>query len=73
MERQVKSKKTYTIEVIEYTDDSSAMNRTNRGFNALELLGMFEFIRKDIHKQLDGDISPDVVTRTVVKDAEPNI
>jgi len=62
--------KKYTVE---YTNDpetgKTRLNRRNEGFNLIELLGVLELMRRDIKAQFDGFITPDEITRTVVKDA----
>ena len=66
--KQVISKKVYTIELIEYTDNTSTMNRVNDGFNPIELLGQLEFIQIDIIDKLKELKSPPRVKRKVIVD-----
>jgi len=66
--KQVISKKVYTIEVIEYSDETSTMNRVNDGFNPMELLGQLEFIQIDIMDKLKELKSPTRVKRKVIVD-----
>ena len=66
--KQVISKKVYTIEVIEYSDETCTMNRVNDGFNPMELLGQLEFIQIDIIDKLKELKSPPRVKRKVIVD-----
>lgn len=66
--KQIISKKLYTIEFIEYSDKTSAMNRVNDGFNSMELLGQLEFIQIDIMDKLKELKSPTRVKRKVIVD-----
>jgi len=50
--------------------EGMTIESTNEGFKAIELLGIFSFKTEDIHKQMRGEIKPDIVTRTVVKEQE---
>ena len=62
----MKRVKVYQIQV-EKTSEGSKLSRVNNGFNSLELLGLLNFLREDIFKQLRGEIKPDVVKRTVIE------
>ena len=66
--KQVISKKVYTIEVIEYSDETCTMNRVNDGFNLMELLGQLEFIQIDIIDKLKELKPPTRVKRKVIVD-----
>jgi hypothetical protein len=68
MEKKIVREKKWITEIIEYEDGTSEMKRTNFGFNATELLGVLEFTREDIYKQIRGDIHPDIVKRTIVEE-----
>ena len=58
--------KKYTIE--EYEEDGqSIMSRCNDGFSGIELLGLCELIQIEILKQLQGEIKPDIINRTVIE------
>jgi hypothetical protein len=66
--KEVLKRKIYTLEVIEYADGSSTMNRTNDGFTGVELMGRLEIIQFEILEQLKGLIKPPTkVNRKVVK------
>ena len=52
-EKQIKQIRKYSFEAIEYTDGSIVMNRENKGFSILELLGTFELVKSDILKLLE--------------------
>lgn len=66
--KQVINKKVYTIELIEYSDNTTTMNRVNDGFNPMELLGQLEFIQIDIMDKLKELKSPTRVKRKVIVD-----
>lgn len=38
------------------------------GFNAFEILGILDFKKDDIYKQLKEEIKPDIIKRKIVKD-----
>jgi hypothetical protein len=61
--------KTYTIKIIE-TDKGFAIDRTNDGFSALELMGVLQMTQLDIMAQLAGTIKPDYVKRNIVTDED---
>lgn len=61
-------KQIYSVEIVEYSDGSCAMNRTNDGFNTIELIGILELTQSDIRKQMMGVIKPDVIKRTAIVD-----
>jgi hypothetical protein len=66
--KEILKKKVYTVEVIEYTDGSVDMNRTNDGFHAMDLLAHLEFIKSEVVDQIKGVIKPTKITRKVIKD-----
>jgi hypothetical protein len=68
VEKTVTFRQIYTIQYTEYSDGSRTLNRTNDGFNALELMGALETAQRDIRQQMLGLIKPDVVKRTVIVD-----
>jgi hypothetical protein len=71
MAKKVLKRKIYTLEVIEYADGSSTMNRTNDGFHGVELMGQLEIIQFEILQQMKGLIKPPTkVNRKVIKDEE---
>lgn len=62
------TKRTYTITMT--TDNATGrteIESVNDGFPALELLGLLDWKRDDIIKQLRGAIIPDKVKRTVIE------
>ena len=63
------STKTYTIELIEFSEHQK-LRRTNHGFNPYELLGLLERIKYEVIQQMKGEIKPEIVERIVVKDKE---
>lgn len=64
-EKTVESKKTFTFEIVHYTDGSSTMNRENNGFSVVEILGITELVqqelmdvyRKGVQKMLPSEIN----------------
>jgi hypothetical protein len=67
-DKQIINTRTYTFKLIDYSDGSNMMTRTNEGFNPIELLGYLDFIQREVTDQIRGVIKPDIVKRTVVKD-----
>jgi len=66
--KTITSKKTYKIELIEYSDNTSTMNRTCDGFNGLELLGLLDIASSDIVAQFSGNSKlPDIVNKKFIK------
>lgn len=65
--KKVVKKQVWTIELITYSDGSSTFNRTNDGFNTLELLGICNRSVNDINEQAKGVISPTIINRKVIK------
>ena len=68
-EKEIIRKKTWTVELVEYSDGTSKMNREVNGFSGFELLGLIEDMKSDIIEQLRGRIKPTVIERTVIKNA----
>ncbi len=66
-DKTIVSKKTYTIEVIEYEDGTTQMIRRNDQFNSFELLGRLVFIQHEILDQINGKFKPDFVKREVIE------
>jgi hypothetical protein len=66
-EKTIKSEKTHTFKVIEYSDGSVSMQRENDGFTALELLGYMTHIQLDIQGRFAEFAKPDVVEKKVIK------
>lgn len=60
--------KKYVLEVTKKDDGNLQVNSTNDGFNAFELLGFFTLKQDDILKQIKGEINPNIISRTVIKD-----
>ena len=64
--------KSYTIEWIEFNDESgqtkSLLRRTCRGFTSYELLGIVIMLREEISDQIKGKIKPDVIERRVIQE-----
>lgn len=66
-ERKIKSKSTYTISLVQYEDGFSSLDRTNDGFDALQLLGLIHLAQSEIINQITGKMpQPDVVNCRVV-------
>lgn len=66
-EKTIKSEKTHTFKVIEYSDGSVRMQRENDGFTALELLGYTAHIQLDIQGRYADLAKPDVVEKKIIK------
>ena len=60
--------KTWTMTEFTHDDQSTVLNRKNDGFSFIELLGLIEFARIDILKQINGEMKPDIIKREVVQD-----
>jgi hypothetical protein len=63
--------KNYKLEVSINENEHFCVRSQNDGMNAFELLGILEWKKQDIIKQMSGDIEPDSVTREIVEE-EPN-
>ena len=66
--RIVKSKRSYTFVIEEYTDGCKVMIRHNDGFTSLELLGICSMITKEVIDQQEGIIKPDIIKRNFIED-----
>jgi len=62
----VVEEKLYTIKYIKYSDGSSAVERSNDGFNPFELIGYMEQVQIEILQQLKGVITPNI-TKLIAK------
>lgn len=60
--------KTYNIKVKETDEVSLNITKTNDGFTPFELLGLIEWLRDDLIKQMGGMIKPDKVLRIAKTD-----
>ena len=65
-ERKVVSVKKYTVKVVNYSNGTESMHRTNDGFKPLEVLGLCEYISREAREMMAGRIKPDVITRKVI-------
>ena len=59
---------TYTIIEQIYDDGSKRLKRVNDGYEPIYLLGLLEWTQKEIIKQMEGMIKPDIIERNVVED-----
>lgn len=66
--KTVTKRKVYNIEVLEFSDGSSEMNRTNDGFNINELMGLSSLISYEMLDTYRGIIKPDIIHRTAIID-----
>ena len=66
--KTVTKRKIYTVEVLEFSDGSSKMNRTNNGFNINELMGLSSLISYEMLDTYRGIIKPDIIHRTAIVD-----
>lgn len=51
-------------------DNKMAIEGSNVGFAATELIGLLEWKKQDILNQIAGKIKPDVVKRTVIQEED---
>lgn len=51
-------------------DNKMAIEGSNVGFTAAELIGLLEWKKQDILNQIAGKIKPDVVKRTVIQEED---
>jgi len=65
-EKKVLVVKKWTITETTFEDGTRQMQRTNDGFNPLELIGLADFIALEVREQILGRIVPDTVKREVV-------
>lgn len=70
MDKEIKKVQSYVINFITYEDGSSEPNRTNDGFNSMELLGLLSMTQIDIIDQIEGKVKPTIITRNLIKDKE---
>lgn len=61
--------KRFMFEVVN-DGEKVSFNSENSGFNAMELVGMLTLKIDDIKEQCFGEIKPDVVTRTIIKEQD---
>jgi hypothetical protein len=56
--------------VFEVTMDNKhfSCSTENDGLSAIELIGILEWKKNDIFKQMIGEIKPDIVSRKLIKD-----
>lgn len=66
--KTVIKRKVWTVEVLEFADGTSEMNRTNQGFNINELMGLSSLISLELLEQYRGNIKADVINRKVIVD-----
>ena len=69
--KQIISKRKWIVEHITYNDGTTAISRTNDGFNAYELMGVLELSKDDIINQIKGNVKPEIIKRKVIK-RKPN-
>ncbi len=65
-EKKVIVVKKWTITETTFEDGTRRMERTNDGFNPLELIGIADFVSWEVREQILGRIVPDTVKREVV-------
>ena len=65
-EKKVIIEKAWHIKEIIYEDGTKQMQRTNDGFNPLELLGICNLASIEIREQICGNIKPEVIKRNVI-------
>ena len=74
MENQSEQQKQEVVRTAEYvikyeflTDKSVNVTRENKGFNAIELLGILESIQQDILNQMKGIVKPTTIKRNIIE------
>ena len=66
-DKQIISKRKWIVEHITYSDGTTAISRTNDGFNAYELMGVLELSKDDIINQIKGNVKPEIIKRKIIK------
>ena len=69
-EKEVVRIKTWSVIEKTFADGSKRLERTNCGFEPLELMGVCELATWEIREQIMGRIIPDQIKRTVIKAKE---
>jgi hypothetical protein len=59
--------KKYILE-IKLDNEGLSCSTENDGFNVIELIGILEWKKNDIFKQIIDEIKPDMVSRKCIKD-----
>ena len=57
----------YTLEVEQNEEGKLSMKSTNDGFNAFEVMGILAFKVEDVRRQINGEVEPDIIKRTVIE------
>lgn len=70
MEKKLIETCTYEFRLERREDGTSHLTRTNKGFNAFELLGLMELTQADVIEQIRGEVKPDTIERKVIVDAK---
>ena len=66
--KTVLKRKLWKVECIDFSDGTSQMNRTNDGFNILELKGLVALLDAELHDQFKSLIKPDIIKRETIID-----
>lgn len=65
--KQIISKRKWIVEHITYSDGTTAISRTNDGFNSFELMGVLELSKDDIINQIKGIVKPEIIKMKVIE------
>jgi hypothetical protein len=65
MEKEIFQTKTYTVKIDYFTDGTSKMERTNDGFNVLEIAGICNIVAIAMSDYMKGIINPTEIVRKV--------
>lgn len=58
--------KKYTITETTDKNGKTTLNRTNDGFNVIELMGIVSLTQQELFQQIKGEIKPDIIERHVI-------
>lgn len=71
-DKQIIATRKWIVEHITYSDGTTAISRTNDGFNSFELMGILELSKDDIINQIKGNVKPEIVKRKVILEKKSN-
>jgi hypothetical protein len=60
--------KKFTLKFLLSKEGKLEITGENDGFSGFELVGLLDWKKRDIEKQIFGEIKPDVVTRKAITD-----
>lgn len=63
--------RTFVLKIkVDESKKEFTMESENDGFSSFELLGLIEYKRDDIARQIRGEIEPDTVSRKCVEESQ---